>query len=59
MGLVPKYYLLTADTSQVSIFFLTSDKNDNNIYPLNYLLLGLMLTMNKVFTILSTLPVLG
>ena len=28
MGLVPKYYLLTADTIQVSIFFVTQDKNE-------------------------------
>ena len=27
MGLVPKYYLLAGDTSQVSTFFLTTDKN--------------------------------
>ena len=28
MGLVPKYYLLAADTSQVSLISLTWNKND-------------------------------
>ena len=28
LGLMPMYYLLAEDTSQVSIFFLTSDKNE-------------------------------
>ena len=28
VGLMPKYYLLAGDTSQVYIFFLTEDKNE-------------------------------
>ena len=28
VGLIPKYYLLTGDTSQVTISFLTKDKDE-------------------------------
>ena len=56
MGLVPKYYLLAGDASQVSIFF----QCGSFILPLNYLLqIGLMLKINKIFKLLFTLPDLG
>ena len=61
MGLVPKYNCLLDIQTRFLLFFLTSDKNEQTtwiIYPLNYLLLiGLVLTISKMFKFLSTLPV--
>ena len=61
MGLVPKYYyLLAADTSQVSIYFSLSKIKLINIDFLSSklsLTYRLMITITKVFTLLSTLPV--
>ena len=61
MGLVPKYYyLLAADTGQVSIYFSLSKIKLINIDFLSSklsLTYRLMITITKVFTLLSTLPV--
>ena len=55
--LVPKYYLLAGDTSQLSIFFLTQDNNQQTTWNIYLLQTGLTLTISKMFPFLSTLPV--